>query len=337
MLHILLTILKVLGIVLAVILGLVLLILLLVLLVPIRYRLDGEFHKSKKAEATVTWLLRLLSIRGGYEDGIYYSVKVFGRTILSSSPKKKRKKKEKTPQEAVPDGTETILSEEASGSSGIPEETAGETVEPAETAGEPIVPVEAEAAASPAEVTAEEKPAELPAEVQPEDAGDTPGKKKKKKKEPRPKSDKPILERIEEFLDTLDERIEGISAKVEELAAKAEAGYEFIEDEENRKTFALILKGVLKLLKHIRPRSLKGYLELGLEDPYTMGQIMSAAAFFWPFYQENFRFTPVFDEKKLDGEVHMKGHLRLGYAALCALRLLLDRNFRKLLRMVLNR
>ena len=68
-----------------------------------------------------------------------------------------------------------------------------------------------------------------------------------------------------------------------------------------------------------------------------MGQIMSAAAFFWPFYQENFRFTPVFDEKKLDGEVHMKGHLRLGYAALCALRLLLDRNFRKLLRMVLNR
>ena len=123
----------------------------------------------------------------------------------------------------------------------------------------------------------------------------------------------------------------------EELAAKAEAGYEFIEDEENRKTFALVLKEVLKLLKHIRPRSLKGYLELGLEDPYTMGQIMSAAAFFWPFYQENFRFTPVLDEKKLDGEVHMKGHLRLGYAALCALRLLLDRNFRKLLRMVLNR
>ena len=55
-----------------------------------------------------------------------------------------------------------------------------------------------------------------------------------------------------------------------------------VSDEENRKTFALVLKEVLKLLKHIRPRSLKGYLELGLEDPYTMGQIMSAAAFFWP-------------------------------------------------------
>ena len=48
MLHILLTILKVLGIVLAVILGLVLLILLLVLLVPIRYRQDDTIVISEE-------------------------------------------------------------------------------------------------------------------------------------------------------------------------------------------------------------------------------------------------------------------------------------------------
>lgn len=333
--HILLTILKVLGIMLAVILGLILLVLLLVLLVPLRYRLDGEFHEKKKAEVSVTWLFRLLSLCGGYQDRIYYSVKVFGKTILSSKPRKK--KKGKKPPEAVPDGTETLLPAEETATA-VPEVTGTSSAETVQTVPEaPAACVqEADTAAAESAGGSEAVPEEAPESGKKK----KPAKEKKPKKEKNPKKEKDprsLIERAEDFLDSLETRWESLLEKAEELSEKAEMGMEFLEDEENRKTFALIIRQLLKILRHIRPRKLEGYLTLGLEDPYTMGKVMSAAAFFWPWYQETFRLTPVFDEKVIDGEVSIRGHLRLGYIAVCAVRILLNKNFCRLLRMLLKR
>ena len=69
MLHIILAILKILGILLAALLLFLLLALLFVLFVPLRYRLTvqkdtgGVLIKGK-----FTWLLRLIAISGGYQN-----------------------------------------------------------------------------------------------------------------------------------------------------------------------------------------------------------------------------------------------------------------------------
>lgn len=76
---------------------------------------------------------------------------------------------------------------------------------------------------------------------------------------------------------------------------------------------------------------------LGLEDPYTMGQIVSVAALLYPVIQDRIRFTPVFGEKVLDGELSLRGRIRAGTLLWLVIRLLLDGNFRKLLRKILNR
>ena len=62
MLHILLLILKIIGIVLLVILGLLLAAVLLVLLVPLRYRLEGSWHGEPAGKVRVTWLLHAVSV-----------------------------------------------------------------------------------------------------------------------------------------------------------------------------------------------------------------------------------------------------------------------------------
>ena len=79
MLHVILLILRIIGIVLAAILGIVLLLLLLVLFVPIRYRVHVRKREEVLLEARVTWLLHLLSVPVAFRDGVLsVKIKVFG-------------------------------------------------------------------------------------------------------------------------------------------------------------------------------------------------------------------------------------------------------------------
>ena len=70
--HVILTILKILGILLLVILGLLLAIVLSVLFVPVRYQLEGEKPSSGWSEANgkirVSWLLHLIHLRIQYRE-----------------------------------------------------------------------------------------------------------------------------------------------------------------------------------------------------------------------------------------------------------------------------
>ena len=70
--HVILTILKILGILLLVILGLLLAIVLSVLFVPVRYQLEGEKPSPGWSEANgkirVSWLLHLIHLRIQYRE-----------------------------------------------------------------------------------------------------------------------------------------------------------------------------------------------------------------------------------------------------------------------------
>ena len=55
--HILLLILKIIGILLLILLGLLILFVLAVLFAPVRYRADGTLLEKKKADISANWLL----------------------------------------------------------------------------------------------------------------------------------------------------------------------------------------------------------------------------------------------------------------------------------------
>ena len=85
MIHIILAILKIVGILLAVLLGLVLLILLTVLFLPLRYRICAEKHgelKKSTANVRVSWLFGILKVKAGYRNGqISFVSQIFGKKI----------------------------------------------------------------------------------------------------------------------------------------------------------------------------------------------------------------------------------------------------------------
>ena len=108
MLHVLLLILKITGIVIACILGLVILVVTAVLFVPVRYRVNADYHGRFKAHAKVSWLgiLRLLV---SYDEELDIKAKALFITVYNnndenskaSEHKKAKKKKEKKPEENI--------------------------------------------------------------------------------------------------------------------------------------------------------------------------------------------------------------------------------------------
>ena len=89
MLHILLTILKILGILILVILGVLLTVIAVVLFVPIRYQGDVSFDGKPKAGVLVSWLLRIIRIRVNYdEEGLNILAKILWFKVFEQTPEK---------------------------------------------------------------------------------------------------------------------------------------------------------------------------------------------------------------------------------------------------------
>lgn len=111
LLHILLFLLKLIGIVLLVILGLIVLILAIILLTPIRYRIGASKYQTIQAEGKVTWLFRLIEmvfkLDTGAEEGkrLHLSFRIAWLKLYDNQkPKEKRikqKKQEKLNQSRI--------------------------------------------------------------------------------------------------------------------------------------------------------------------------------------------------------------------------------------------
>lgn len=119
------------------------------------------------------------------------------------------------------------------------------------------------------------------------------------------------------------DRIKRICEKVSSLRAA-------VEDEENQKAFRLLLSRVKYLLHHLRFRRFEGRLVFGFDDPAMMGRILGVLSLFYPLYGESFTITPVFDHTAFEGEVALKGHVRLIHILIAGIHLMMNKKIRGL-------
>ena len=59
-----------------------------------------------------------------------------------------------------------------------------------------------------------------------------------------------------------------------------------LADEENKKTFRLVRRQIVRLIRHLLPQTLKGTLRFGFEDPSYTGQVLAAVSPFTAFTPE---------------------------------------------------
>lgn len=300
MLHILLLILKIIGIVLAAILGLLVLLLCILFFIPLRYRAealtDGGI-KNISAKLRFHWFLHLLSGEVIYEKGkLLWKMRIFWKRMSDEDEESEEKSK--------------VVAEET-----VKDATSGET-QKKETIASKSSP--------------EEKSKAVPEADEKYEETRTENKKEKKS----------VLKKIYEKLISLYKKIKytikKIYGNIKVLLERKEKCIEFLTDEVHRSAFAKTKKEVFRLIKSLKPKKLKYRIHFGCEDPYVTGQILAYLSMIYPFIGDNGTITPEFDEEILEGDLMIKGHIRIIHFIRILWNLLLDKQVRVTVKHIKN-
>lgn len=323
---VLLTILKVIGWILLGILGLILLTVLTVLLVPIRYRADGVWKEEKYIRGRVTWLLHLLSIRVTYEKELLLEVRVAGFLIYPKKERSGKRKKAASGADAEEgvgdaDADTNVLDADGAKMPSADVKTLGESAPAAGTTDEPQTQTVAEASepqsADPNEASASEADAQATdSDAAPEHSAGS------------------FFEKLSGKLSQVTDRLRGMQQKTDRLKQQT-AYYKRIWDQpQTRQAIRIGFYELGEIIRHVLPRKLEVFGIVGTGDPASTGQIMAIQGMLYPWHKGNIRLEPDFEEKYIEGELHLKGRIRLGTLGICGLRILLNKNVRRLIRIL---
>lgn len=126
--------------------------------------------------------------------------------------------------------------------------------------------------------------------------------------------------------------LDSLKGKWNHLKDQKERLEAFLKDQSNRQTFKLIVRQLKKLIRHMLPTKVQGKAVIGFEDPAATGKVLSGLGLLYAWYGDNIDITPVFDQAVLEVEGSVKGRVRAGTILLCGVRVLLNKNFRRLVR-----
>lgn len=145
-----------------------------------------------------------------------------------------------------------------------------------------------------------------------------------KKQQEAPKK-KGLLEKIKCLFESIYDKLRQVGDLRERLL-------KFIQNPDNQGTGKLILRQMKSLLRHVLPQKAMGTVAFGFDDPYTTGQVLSVASILYAWYGDKVSITPVFDESVLEGELKLKGRIRIGTILVLGIRILMNKNFRILVK-----
>lgn len=341
---VLLTILKVIGWILLGILGLILLTVLTVLLVPIRYRADGVWKEEKYILGRVTWLLHLLSICVTYEKELLLEVRVAGFLIY---PKKERSGKKKKAafgadaEEGVgdADADTNVLDVDGAKMPSADVKTLGESAPAAGTTDEPQTQTVAEASepqsADPRGSATTRMPDVESQSTDPNETSASEADAQATDSDAAPEHPAgSFFEKLSGKLSQVTDRLRGMQQKTDQLKQQT-AYYKRIWDQpQTRQAIRVGFYELGEIIRHVLPRKLEVFGIVGTGDPASTGQIMAIQGMLYPWHKGNIRLEPDFEEKYIEGELHLKGRIRLGTLGICGLRILLNKNVRRLIRIL---
>lgn len=309
---IILTILKWIGIVLLGLLGLVLLILLLLLFFPFTYSLAVD---DKDVVFKLSYLFGLLNAKAEYVASKFnYRVRITWYTLMPKEEKKDEKvnsKKDKTSNKAELAKTDSIKKGEET-IENVEESSIEKTTE------DELTEIQKKDKIDENTVKAEDTKKKDIITDRTEATNKT-GKAKKTKRS--------LKEIVSGFFDKLIKKKDDIVDKFLSLADS----YNKYTDDCAKETYALVLKELSVLLKHIRARRGKMDFSLGFEDPSTTGYVLAIYSMVYPKVGKRFRLHPNFEEAMYEGKGKIHGHLQLYVLVLIGVRLYFNKTIKEFL------
>lgn len=289
MLHIILTILKIIGIVILVLLALILFCVGVILFVPVRYRVNGKRDAENYfVNVRCYWLLHLLRMRVTYPKPGRMVVKLLCFTIYDSGREKTKTKKPKKKKAVKEQKAEA-------GSEGAREEKNGEKA---------VSQTKTEAdRQNNIPIFEKEEPADREAEK--EDSPETGVVKRFVEKI------KAIIQRVLETVKNIGYTIRRICDKIKEIWANLQYYAEVFQEEETKRAFLLCKQQLYKIWKNIRPSRCRADCKIGTGEPDTTGYILALHGIFYPLIGNTVFIEPDFENKVFEGTFDIKGRITL--------------------------
>lgn len=143
---------------------------------------------------------------------------------------------------------------------------------------------------------------------------------------------KETVSKKESFLDKIEYKYKKIRDKLREIARKKEKVMEFLTNEIHQAAFLKVISELKRLLLRLRPQKIMGEIEFGFDDPAWTGQVLAGISILYPYFADCFQIIPDFEEKKLRGQLEIKGKISAKNFVALGLRVILDKNVRMTLR-----
>lgn len=301
LIHVLLILLKFLGIFLLFLLGLIF----LILAAPIRY--SFHFHAGEEAsfggQIKVTWLLGILYIRGSYIEKIFeYRVRIFGYQILGNQKEflEKKQKRERKKQKKRNKKSEKSKNKENVPAPLKQEESCGDD----RTAKQEMQP--------------EEK-------VSPEQEG-TCEECRSAEKAVEPMEKKPSS--TDRFREKTTGRLDSLRKKIHEFR-------EAYQEYHGKQLMDFAKQSIIKILRHVLPRRMRGFIRFGFDDPAVTGIVTGGAALFYPKYRDTLVLEPDFGQECFEADCRGRGRTHPGFFLYMGLKALWNPDVRALLKKLL--
>lgn len=314
MVHILLLILKIIGIILLSILMLAL----IILLYPITYigKISSQLeNKEIQAKVRFGWLFYLIYAGLWLEDGeIKYSLRVLGIPIISWKKKDRKKTNSSKKENINKNETDTDTEDEFIKNSTFNNRDETSEVKHTET------DIEAEKKASKADTAKKQTFCE---------------KYKKTKKNLKQKIDN-ICENVKNKKETTKEKIKRLCDMIKGKQQSAKSVFKkikeikiFITKNSTKEAYRYGKKLVLGLLRYLSPNRVKGSVKFGFEEPYMTGEALGYIGMAYGMFNINpkkMEVFPDFEQKAFEGKIIFKGHFCLGIVLIYCLKFYFNKN-----------
>lgn len=326
MLHILLLILKWIGIVLAVFLLLVLLLINLGLFVPVRYRADASCQndiETLEAEFELSWMWKLFFLTACWKKGkADMKIRIGWKYLFSEEKEGKSEEKIEVPEEKE----ENDLQKEKEEQKFLKEQK--ESLPPEKT-NRSLPENNVQEQAEKRECRQEKTESGIDKEEE-EKESFTADRRKAGGRKKKPLWDR-MKEKISEWIESCKSFWRKILAMRRNFRGKKEQIESFLTDASHRRAFCSLKREVRRFLGHVSPKDVKIVGKIGLEDPYMTGQALAVLGMLFPFLGENTVIVPDFENKVLEGSVHIEGKIHNFRMLAILWRLIKDRDVRKII------
>lgn len=294
MLHILLTILKMIGIIILTLIGIIALLILLIIFTPLKYELKGDSEgdlDSLKLDARFSFFVHLITVNVQYfEQNLSWQLRIAWKKISSKN------------------------------------DTSGKELE---THSAKHLPSSDDKKPTKKQIGDNDKKTTTSIKNLPENNASSDASKILPEKENKTdKDDSSLSDKIDKLINKIKCTFSKICDMIYSVKEKKDLVIDFLNEEHHRAAFLKLLTELKKLIKKLKPKSIKGTISFGFDDPSITGKVLGGISLIYPYIQKNLTINADFENKTLVGDLYIKGKVRISMFLALLLNLIMNKNVR---------